>query len=221
MPQLDNGMCRSLPDQTGPWSRDDGTPFSASFRPGTRKSGEACRHEEGMDLKDDNILMVEDNPDDALLMMRALRKSGVGNEVVVARDGAEALDLLLGSRGLPNIVLLDVRLPKLNGIEVLERLRGDDRTRHLPVVLLTSREGEREALTGADGPDADFYLPKSMDFDRFLRDVRRIIGPLLDNTCSGMISKPGTTTRSLADHRRTALFFGSRSREPALARHLA
>jgi two-component system response regulator len=172
-------------------------------------------------LKDDNILMVEDNPDDALLMMRALRKSGVGNEVVVARDGAEALDHLLEPGSLPKLVLLDLRLPKLDGLAVLERLRGHDRTRRLPVVLLTSCEGEREALIGAGGADADFYLPKSMEFGRFLRDVRRIIGPLLTDTCLGPILKSGATARSSPAHRRTALECGSTPRTPALARYSA
>jgi CheY-like chemotaxis protein len=149
---------------------------------------------EGEDMKDDSILLVENNPDHALLMIRALRKAGVGTEVLVARDGVEALDHLHGpGNNLPDLVLLEVRLPKVDGLEVLKRLRGNDRTRCLPVVLLTSCEREQEALAG--GSAADLCLPKHVDFDRFQQDVRQV-GSLLSDTRPDPIPERGATTWS-------------------------
>jgi len=99
------------------------------------------------------ILLVEDNPDDEALTLRALQKNNIINEVVVARDGAEALDFLFGTGGyagrdldfMPEVILLDINLPKINGLEVLERIRKNVRTRLLPVVILTlpTRNGTR------------------------------------------------------------------------------
>src|SRR5574337_445056 len=96
-------------------------------------------------LEKKNILLVEDNPDDVDLTLRAFRKANITNEVVVARDGVEALDYLLGTGAhagkrneLPQVVLLDLKLPRLDGLEVLQRIRADRRTRFLPVVVLTS-----------------------------------------------------------------------------------
>ena len=132
-------------------------------------------------MKGEEILLVEDNPDDGLLTVRAPRKNGVSNDVVVARDGAEALDRLIGVGALPNLVLLDLRLPKLNGLEVLRRWRKHDCSRHPHEVRSTTCEGEREELDEVRGPRADFCLPKGMDSERFLREVRRIksllVGP--------------------------------------------
>ena len=174
MPEPDHGTGRSLRDRTGRPSHDHGTSLAAPFRPGHKEGKPICMEDEVPE--DDSILLVEDNPDDVLLITRALRKTGVGGEVVIASDGVEALDRLHGGETLPRLVLLDPRLPKLDGFRVLRRLREHDRTRRLPVVLLTSYEGEREALAGE--LDADFYLPKAVDFGRFLRDLRRI-KPLL------------------------------------------
>src|SRR5947209_8772788 len=101
------------------------------------------------------ILLVEDNPDDEALALRALRKNNIANEVVVARDGVEALDYLFGT-GMyanrdsenPQVVLLDLKLPRIDGLEVLQRLRAEERTRLLPVVILTSSKEEQDLLNG-------------------------------------------------------------------------
>lgn len=107
-------------------------------------------------MNDKTILLVEDNPDDELLTRRALKKSGISNKVSVVRDGAEALDLLFGAEELPRLVLLDLNLPKVDGLEVLRRLRADGRTRSLSVVVLVSRGGEKPpgAATASGGPTA-------------------------------------------------------------------
>ena len=102
------------------------------------------------------ILLVEDNPDDAALTRRAFRKNGIGDDIVVAEDGAEALDYLFGNgvhahrRGaaLPRVMLLDLKLPKVNGLEVLRRIRADARTRSLPVVILTSSVEQQDIAEG-------------------------------------------------------------------------
>jgi two-component system, response regulator len=107
-------------------------------------------------MRDETILLVEDNPDDELLTRRALRKSNVCNEVVVARDGAEALDYLFATGAyegrnplaMPQVVLLDLGLPKVDGLEVLRRIRSDERTRRLPTVILTSSEDQRDLVEG-------------------------------------------------------------------------
>ena len=109
------------------------------------------------------ILLVEDNPDDELLALRALRKNNVKNEVVVAHDGVEALDYLFASgphagrdpSTMPRLILLDLKLPKVDGLEVLKRLRSDERTRLLPVVILTSSEERKTCSTAtASAPTA-------------------------------------------------------------------
>ena len=124
-------------------------------------------------MEDRAILLVEDNPDDALLTRRALRKSGIQNRVVVARDGAEALDILFGGDELPRFVLLDLKLPKIDGMEVLGRIRADRRTKDLPVVIMVSPNGERPA--GEDRVrSADFCIDKAVDYDVFLRAIRRL-----------------------------------------------
>ena len=100
-------------------------------------------------MKDKIILLVEDNPDDVELTLRALKKNNILNEVVVARDGAEALDYLFGKGAyagrdqgiMPAVVLLDLKLPRIDGLEVLERIRSEERTKFLPVVILTSSKG--------------------------------------------------------------------------------
>ena len=127
------------------------------------------------------LLLVEDNPSDEELTLRALRKSGVANDVAVARDGAEALDYLFargahaGRRGaeLPHVVLLDLNLPKLGGLDVLKAIRADERTRHLPVVILTSSQEERDLVSGyASG--ANSYVVKPVDFTQFSEAVRQL-----------------------------------------------
>ena len=121
------------------------------------------------------ILLVEDNPDDEALTVRALKKSKIVNEVVVARDGVEALDYLFGEgahagrdlNGGPQLVLLDLKLPKLDGLGVLRRLRGDERTRRLPVVILTSSSEEEDRIKCYD-LGANSYVRKPVDFEQFM-----------------------------------------------------
>ena len=127
------------------------------------------------------LLLVEDNPSDEELTLRALRKSGIANDVAVARDGAEALDYLF-ARGthadrtraeLPQVVLLDLNLPKIGGLDVLRAIRADERTRHLPVVILTSSHEDRDLVAGyASG--ANSYVVKPVDFTQFSEAVRQL-----------------------------------------------
>jgi CheY-like chemotaxis protein len=127
-------------------------------------------------LKRTAILLVEDNRDDEALTLRALQKNNLGNEVVVARDGAEALELLLGDdsvRLVPQLVLLDLKLPKIGGLEVLKRLRGDPRTRLLPVVILTSSKEERDLIEGYL-MGANSYVRKPVDFAEFVEAARQL-----------------------------------------------
>jgi two-component system response regulator len=124
------------------------------------------------------ILLVEDDANDEELTLRALRKSNIRNEVIVARDGAEALELLLGEGKfldpemdtLPAVVLLDLKLPKVNGIEVLRRIRQDPRTRRVPVVVLTSSRHERDRDEVYD-LGANSYICKPVDFEKFSEAV--------------------------------------------------
>lgn len=127
------------------------------------------------------ILLVEDNPDDEALTLRALRKNNITNEVVVVRDGAEALDYFFGSgrfagrdtSDLPQVTLLDLKLPKVDGLEVLRRLRADERTRLAPIVILTSSNEEQDRLKGY-GLGANSYVRKPVDFDQFMEAVRQL-----------------------------------------------
>jgi len=124
---------------------------------------------------------VEDNPDDAALTLRALKKGNVLNEVVVARDGVEALDYLFGTGSyadrdlsiMPVVVLLDLKLPKINGLEVLRRLRADERTRILPVVILTSSKEDQDLIDGYK-LGANSYIQKPVDFIQFSQTVRQL-----------------------------------------------
>jgi two-component system response regulator len=126
------------------------------------------------------ILLVEDNPDDEALTLRAFAKNNISNSLVVVRDGAEALDWLL-KRGQhqnrqepdPQIVLLDLKLPKVDGLEVLRQLRDDPRTKLLPVVILTSSNEESDLLRGYE-LRANSYIRKPVDFARFVEAVREI-----------------------------------------------
>ncbi|HEV8229386.1 MAG TPA: response regulator [Candidatus Limnocylindria bacterium] len=126
------------------------------------------------------ILLVEDNPDDEALTLRAFTKNNIGNRIVVVRDGAEALDWLFRrgahadrTDGDPQIVLLDLKLPKVDGLEVLRQLRADPRTRLLPVVILTSSKEESDLLRGYE-LRANSYIRKPVDFAHFVDSVREI-----------------------------------------------
>ena len=119
------------------------------------------------------ILLVEDNPDDELLTLRALQKNNIKNEVVVARDGEEALQDLFDKNVRPSIVLLDLKLPKIDGLEVLRRLRADPRTKLLPVVVLTSSKEEQDLLQSYS-LGANSYIRKPVDFVQFTEAVRQL-----------------------------------------------
>lgn len=124
------------------------------------------------------ILLVEDNPDDVDLTARALRKFKVANELVVARDGEEALEYLLGDAAgngatLPQLVLLDLKLPRVDGLEVLKRIRAADRTRMLPVVILTSSREEQDIMAGYS-LGANSYVRKPVNFDEFVDSVNQL-----------------------------------------------
>lgn len=129
-------------------------------------------------MSDKVILLIEDNADDELLTRRAFQKNNILNEVVVAHDGAEAVDLLLGSGGrgaapVPAVILLDLNLPKISGLEVLRRLRADSRTRLLPVVILTSSREEQDLIEGYR-LGANSYVRKPVDFAEFLNATRQL-----------------------------------------------
>jgi two-component system, response regulator len=127
------------------------------------------------------ILLVEDNPDDEALTRRALKKNNILNEVVVAHDGVEALDFLFGTgtyagrdvKIVPQIILLDLKLPKLDGLEVLRRIRADERTCILPVVILTSSKEEQDLVNGYK-LGANSYIRKPVSFTQFSEAVRTL-----------------------------------------------
>ena len=127
------------------------------------------------------ILLVEDNPDDELLTIRTLRQYNVTNEIVVARDGAEALDYLFGkgqfsdrdTRKTPQVVLLDLKLPKVSGLEVLKQMRADERTKLLPVVILTSSSEESDIVQSYSN-GANSYVRKPVEFEQFAEAVRQV-----------------------------------------------
>ena len=132
-------------------------------------------------MNDKIILLVEDNADDEKLTLRALKKNHIKNEVVVTRNGAEALDFLFGTGAfegrnlniVPQLVLLDLKLPKLDGLEVLRRLRVDERTKLLPVVILTSSDEEQDRFNSY-GLGANSYVRKPVDFNQFSEAVRQL-----------------------------------------------
>lgn len=128
-----------------------------------------------------SILLVEDNQDDVDLTLRALKKNGISHEVVVSRDGPEALDYLLGSgayagRGpapLPAVVLLDLRLPKLDGLEVLRRIRSHPHTQNLPVVVLTSSKKDVDVVSSYNF-GSNSFIQKPVEFPQFIEAVRQL-----------------------------------------------
>jgi CheY-like chemotaxis protein len=127
-----------------------------------------------------NILLVEDNPDDVELTLHALKKNNIVNPVKIARDGQEALDYLFYSgkyeasgHDLPNVILLDLKLPKVDGIEVLRRVKSDRKAKLIPVVILTSSKEESDLLKSYD-LGVNSYIRKPVDFDQFVETVRQI-----------------------------------------------
>jgi len=132
-------------------------------------------------MKNKVILLVEDNPDDVKLTLRALRKSNILNEVVVADDGVRALDYLFGtgehsSRDVsikPQVILLDLNMPRLNGLEVLQKIRTDDRTKLLPVVVLTTSSEDKDRIESYN-LGANSYVRKPVDFNEFAKAVNQL-----------------------------------------------
>ena len=132
-------------------------------------------------MKDKIILLVEDSPDDITLTLRSLRKNNILNEVVVAKDGVEALDYLFGT-GIyagrdtsltPVVTLLDLKLPKIDGLEVLKRVRGNERTKLIPIVILTSSKEEKDLINGYS-LGANSYIRKPVDFEQFNEAIRQL-----------------------------------------------
>jgi CheY-like chemotaxis protein len=127
------------------------------------------------------ILLVEDNPDDAELTLRALKKNNILNQVVLAHDGVEAIDYLFGTgtyagrdtSALPSVVLLDLKLPKIDGLEVLKQIRAGELTRYLSVVILTSSKEEQD-LVNSYQLGANSYIRKPVDFNQFMEAVRQL-----------------------------------------------
>jgi two-component system, response regulator len=132
-------------------------------------------------VREDTILLVEDNPDDELMTRRTLKKNNIRNEVVVARDGAEALEYLFATGrhegrdpdSMPQVILLDLELPKVGGLEVLRRIRADGRTRLLPTVVFTSSEEQADVIDGY-GLGANSYIKKPVDAREFRAAVGRL-----------------------------------------------
>jgi len=132
-------------------------------------------------MQDKVILLVEDNADDELLTLRALKKNNIRNEVVVARDGSEALDYLFGTgihagrdlSVMPQIILLDLKLPKVDGFEVLDRVRSSEATKLLPVVILTTSNEDQDRIRGY-GLGANSFVCKPVEFDKFIEAVRQL-----------------------------------------------
>jgi len=134
-----------------------------------------------MNIRDNTILLVEDNPDDVELTLRAFRKNNIANKIIVASDGVEALDYLF-CRGLyaerdprdcPRLILLDLKMPRMDGLQVLERLRAEEQTSLLPVVILTSSKEEQDMISGYKS-GANSYVRKPVDFNKFVEAVHQI-----------------------------------------------
>jgi two-component system, response regulator len=132
-------------------------------------------------MKEKAILLVEDNPDDIALTIRAFRKSNIMNDIVQAHDGSEALDYLFGKGQwtgrdldvMPTLILLDLKMPKVDGLEVLRQLRANERTRLLPVVILTTSKEDQDIIDGY-ALGANSYVRKPVDFNQFVEAVRQL-----------------------------------------------
>ncbi len=132
-------------------------------------------------MKSKIILLVEDNPDDRILTVRALKQHNISNEIKEVKDGQEALDYLFGEGEYagrdtsiqPQIILLDLKLPKVDGLEVLQRIRADSRTRRLPVVILTSSNEQQDRISSYD-LGANSYVRKPVDFSEFIEAARQL-----------------------------------------------
>ncbi len=135
----------------------------------------------GIELRDKTIMLVEDDRDHEELTVRALRRNNIANEIIVAHDGAEALELLFGTsakagsqaRRVPQIVLLDLKLPRVDGLEVLRQIRAHERTQLVPVVILTSSDEERDIVAGYR-LGANSYVRKPVDFNEFVEAARQL-----------------------------------------------
>lgn len=134
-----------------------------------------------MVIRDETILLVEDNPDDVELTVRAFQKNNIANNLVVARDGVEALDYLFGRgaytgrdiKNMPKLILLDLKLPKMDGLQVLEHIRAEESTKLTPVVILTSSKEEQDLIHSYQS-GANSYVRKPIDFNAFVEAVRNI-----------------------------------------------
>jgi len=129
-------------------------------------------------VKERTILLVEDNQNDVALTLRALKKNNIKNEVAVARDGAEALDFLFGNENedintLPIFILLDLKLPRISGIEVLQHLRSNSKTKFTPVVILTTSKEEQDVIDSYRF-GANSYIRKPVDFNNFIETIRQL-----------------------------------------------
>jgi two-component system response regulator len=132
-------------------------------------------------MNEKTILLVEDNPDDEALMLRALTKNGIANDIVVARDGVEAVEYLFGEgqhagRSVdepPELILLDLKLPKMDGLDVLRRIRGDERTKYVPVVVLTTSSEQRDIIESYN-LGANSFVTKPVDFMEFIEATRQL-----------------------------------------------
>ena len=132
-------------------------------------------------MRDKHILLVEDNPDDEALTLRALKKNNILNKVIVARDGAEALDYMFAQgvyaerdiNDLPEVILLDLKLPKVDGLQVLEQLRANKHTRCTPIVILTTSAEENDVVKSYES-GANSYIQKPVDFDQFMEAVHQL-----------------------------------------------
>ena len=132
-------------------------------------------------MQEKTLLLVEDNPDDEALTIRALNKHNLSNRIIVARDGQEALDYLFGEGDyagrditqLPQVILLDLKLPKVDGLQVLERLRSEALTQYVPVVVLTSSNEESDMVRSYD-LGANSYVRKPVDFEQFIEAARQL-----------------------------------------------